>query len=91
MGGAEACVGPITFWIPLSFVRGNYYKYFCNLSHFSFRNGWQHHSYLYFTPGMKISDISVDIYLIYLISMMFNTISVITDILPIYQFWTDIS
>ena len=41
--------------------------------------------------GMKISDISVDISSIHPISMMFDTISVMTDISLIYRFWTDIS
>ena len=36
-------------------------------------------------PGMKISDLFVDISLIYRISVMFDTISLI------YRFWTDIS
>ena len=40
---------------------------------------------------MKISDISVDISPIYPISVMFDTISTMTDISPIYRFWTDIS
>ena len=40
---------------------------------------------------MKISDISVDISPIYPISVMFDTKSAMTDISPIYQFWTDIS
>ena len=40
---------------------------------------------------MKISDISVDISPIYPISVMFDTILVMTDISPIYRFWTDIS
>ena len=40
---------------------------------------------------MKISDISVDISLIYPISVMLDTISMMTDISPIYRFWTDIS
>ena len=40
---------------------------------------------------MKISDISVDISPIYPISVMFDTISVMTDISPIYRFWIDIS
>ena len=40
---------------------------------------------------MKISDISVDISSIYLISVMFDTISAMTDVSPIYRFWTDIS
>ena len=34
---------------------------------------------------MKISDISVDISMIYLISMMFDTISAMTDISSIYR------
>ena len=41
--------------------------------------------------GMKISDIFVYISLIYPISVMFDTISVMTDISSIYWFWTDIS
>ena len=40
--------------------------------------------------GMKISDISVDIFPIYPISVMFDTISAMIDISPIYRFWTDI-
>ena len=36
--------------------------------------------------GMKISDISVDISLIYPISMMFDTISAMTDMSLIYRF-----
>ena len=36
-------------------------------------------------PRMKISDISVDIFLIYSISVMFDTISVIYSILVIYR------
>ena len=36
-------------------------------------------------PGMKISDISVDISLIYSISVMFDTISAIYSILTIYR------
>ena len=43
-----------------------------------------------FQSGMEISDISVDIFPIYPISMIFNTISTMTDISSIYQFWTDI-
>ena len=41
--------------------------------------------------GIKISDIFVDIFSIYPISMMFNTISAMTDISSIYRFWIDIS
>ena len=41
--------------------------------------------------GMKISDISIDISPIYPISVMFDTISAMTDISSIYRFWTDIS
>ena len=41
--------------------------------------------------GMKISDISVDMSPIYPILVMFDTISAMTDISPIYRFWTDIS
>ena len=40
---------------------------------------------------MKISDISVDISPIYPISVMFDTILAMTDISPIYRFWTNIS
>ena len=46
---------------------------------------------VWFQPGMKISDISVDISPIYPISVMFDTISAMTDISLIYRFWTDIS
>ena len=42
-------------------------------------------------PGMKISDISVDISPIYLISVMFDTILAMIDISSIYRFGTDIS
>ena len=45
----------------------------------------------YAWPGMKISDISIDISPIYPISAMFDTISAMIDISPIYRFWTDIS
>ena len=41
--------------------------------------------------GMKKSDISVDISLIYPILVMFDTISALIDISPIYRFLTDIS
>ena len=41
--------------------------------------------------GMKISDISFDISMIYPISVMFDTISMMNDISPIYWFWTYIS
>ena len=37
-------------------------------------------------PGMKISDISVDISPIYLISVIFDTISTMIDISLIYRF-----
>ena len=40
---------------------------------------------------MKISDISVDISPIYPISMMFDKILTMIDILSIFMFWTDIS
>ena len=40
--------------------------------------------------GMKISFIFVDIFFIYPISVMFDTISAMTDISPIYRFLTDI-
>ena len=40
---------------------------------------------------MKISDISIDISSIYPISVIFDTILAMTDISPIYRFWTDIS
>ena len=55
----------------------------------------KHQPSLFFHPipstGMKISDISVDISPIFPISVMFDTISAITDISLIYRFWTDIS
>ena len=42
-------------------------------------------------PRMKIFNISVDISPIYPISVIFDTISTMIDISPIYRFWTDIS
>ena len=47
--------------------------------------------FIWFKSGMKISDISVDISSIYPILVMFDTLSAMTDISPIYRFWTDLS